>query len=157
MIVVFSFITLALFADPLNSPAFLVFQLVVRSWRKTCLFLFGLPSSSPSLSLSPSFSLAVSYFSFIDVQLKKDTWTWPAGIDDLSFMMMTMTMMVMMTYAPARGLPPPPARGALSENFFTLICRIAENAFMIPASRYVFAYLFNFLEPKMPSQISIAK
>jgi len=31
-------------------------------------------------------------FSFIDVQLKKDTWTWPAGIDDLSFMMM-------MTYA----------------------------------------------------------
>lgn len=111
---------------------------------------FGLPSVSafPWLSL-------VSYFSFIDVQLKNDTWTLPAGIDDLSFMMMTMTMM--MTYAPATGLPPPPARGALSENFFTLICRIAENAFMIPASRYVFAYLFNFLRTKMPSQILIKK
>lgn len=153
MIVVFSFITLALFADPLNSPAFLVFQLVVRSWRKTCLFLLGCPLCL-SLLLSPWLS-PVSYFSFIDVQLKNDTWTLPAGIDDLSFMMMTMTMM--MTYAPATGLPPPPARGALSENFFTLICRIAENAFMIAASRYVFAYLFNFLMTKMPSQILIAK
>lgn len=137
MIVVFSFITLALFADPLNAPPDFppLFKLVVRSWRKTCLFLFWL-----SLSHSLSLSLSVSYFSFIDVQLKKGTWTWPAGIDDLSFMMITMTTTTMriMTYtgSPRRLL------GELDpENFFTLICTIAKNAFMIPASRYLHIYL----------------